>query len=136
MKRNFLYTILTMSAVIIAITTIIYLSGTDGSSPAPFLSPRSGDSNVSAEYLNAQRTVDFYRKKIENNSEDPKNYIELAQVYLQEARVTGLHHEYMMYAENLINTALDIDPSNFEAMITKASILMIYHHFSEAKQLV
>ena len=86
MKRNFLYTILTMSAVIIAMTTIIYLSGTDGSSPAPFLYPRSGDSNVSAEYLNAQRTVNYYVKKIDKNPDNPKNYIELAQVFLQEAR--------------------------------------------------
>ena len=136
MKRNFLYTILTMSAVIIAMTTIIYLSGTDGSSPAPFLYPRSGDSNVSAEYLNAQRTVNYYVKKIDKNPDNPKNYIELAQVFLQEARITGRHHEYVPRAENLINTALDVNTDNFEALVTKAAILMIYHRFDEAKETI
>ena len=136
MKKYISFIIITTVIVFIGSFLIINQLNENNVSSIPNLFPRSWDSNVSAEYLNAQRNVDYYRKKIENNNRDPKNYIELTQVYLQEARVTGLHHKYMMYAENLMNTALDIDPGNFEAMITKASILMIYHRFNEAKQLV
>ena len=134
-KKTFFITVTTLITFIGLIVLVNKLNKED-LSITPSLIPRTNDSNVSAEYLNAQRTVDFYRKKIENNSEDPKNYVELAQVYLQEARVTGLHHEYIMYAERLINTALEIDPANFEALVTKASMLMIYHRFNDAKQLV
>ena len=134
-KKTFCISVTTL-IVFIGLFMLINKLNKDDLSIIPILIPRTNDSNVSAEYLNAQRTVDFYRKKIKNNSEDPKNYVELAQVYLQEARVTGLHHEYMVHAESLINTALDIDPGNFEALVTKATILMIYHRFNDAKQLV
>ncbi|MCH7965397.1 MAG: tetratricopeptide repeat protein [Bacteroidetes bacterium] len=134
-KKTFFITVTTL-IVFIGLFMLINKLNKDDLSIIPSLIPRTNDSNVSAEYLNAQRTVDFYRKKIENNSEDSKNYVELAQVYLQEARVTGLHHEYMVHAEILINTALGIDPGNFEALVTKATLLMIYHRFNDAKKLV
>lgn len=136
MEKKTFFIIVTTLIAFIGLFMLINKLNKDDSSIIPGLIPRTNDSNISAEYLNAQRTVDFYRKKIENNREDSKNYVELAQVYLQEARVTGLHHEYTVHAESLINTSLDIDPGNFEALLTKATILMIYHRFNDAKQLI
>ena len=134
-KKTIFITVTTLIAFI-GLFMLINKLNKDDKSIIPGLIPRTNDSNVSAEYINSLRTVDFYRMKIEKNSEDSKNYVELAQVYLQEARVRGLHHEYTEHAERLINTALDIDPGNFEALVSKATILMIYHRFNDAKQVV
>ncbi len=101
----------------------------------PALIPRTNDSNVSAEYLNAQRTVDYYREQIRKNPGDPKNYVELAQVFLQEARVTGKDHEYVLNAIKLVDRALELDETNLEAKLTKANIFLTQHKFEEAKKI-
>jgi tetratricopeptide (TPR) repeat protein len=61
--------------------------------------------------------------------------VELAQLFLQEARVTGKHHEYIPKAQTLLKEALNIDPNNFEAIITEASVQMTLHQFAKAKEL-
>ncbi len=101
----------------------------------PNLSPRSSDATASVEFLNAQQSVEFYRDAIRRKPEVTKNYVELAQMYIQEARVTANHHVYYPKAEYLLNEALNRDPNDFNAIITKASLLLTYHKFSEAKQL-
>jgi len=101
----------------------------------PNLYPRNGDSNISSEYKNAQHAVDFYREQIEKNPNDPKNYIELAQIFIQEARVTGKHHEYLPKIMSLIETALNLDKENLDANLTKASTLLTQHQFQEAEKI-
>ena len=100
------------------------------------LSPRSGDATASSEFLNAQKAVAFYREQIRKNPDNPKHYVELAQLYLQEARVTALHHEYFPKAARLLEQVLKLDPRDFNALITKASMLATLHQFQEAKQIV
>ncbi len=99
------------------------------------LSPRSSDATASSEFLNAQKSVEFYRDAIRRKPEVTKNYVELAQIYIQEARVTALHHEYFPKAERLLNEALERDPNDFNALITKAGMQATLHQFEEAKQL-
>lgn len=99
------------------------------------LVPRSSDATASSEFLNAQRAVEYYRDLIRRKPDVVQNYVELAQLYIQEARVTALHHEYFPKAERLLNVALENDPNNFNAVITKAGMLATLHHFEEAKQL-
>jgi len=106
-----------------------------GNDNIPNLYPRSGDSNLSAEYINAQRTVNYYREQIEKNPNNPKNYIELAQVFIQEARVTGKHHEYLPKIMGLLESALNLDKENLDANLTKASILLTLHQFQEAEKI-
>ena len=89
----------------------------------------------SAEFLNAVRAVEYYREEIRRNPEAVKNYVELAQLFLQEARVTGNHHEYIENAQHLLEEALSREPHNAEAMITKASLLMTLHRFQQANDL-
>jgi tetratricopeptide (TPR) repeat protein len=101
----------------------------------PNLSPRSSDATASVEFLNAQQSVEFYRDAIRRKPEVTKNYVELAQIYIQEARVTALHHEYFPKAERLLDKALKIDPNDFNAIITKASMMATLHQFEQAKQL-
>jgi tetratricopeptide (TPR) repeat protein len=101
----------------------------------PTLSSRRGDASGSAEFLNAQKAVGYYRDEIQKKPEVVKNYVELAQLFLQEARVTGNHHEYVPKVRVLIDEALNRDPHDMTAQITKASLLMTMHRFSEAGHL-
>ena len=101
----------------------------------PTLNPRGWDVSASTEFLNAQRAVEYYREQIRRKPDVVKNYVELAQLFLQEARVTGNHHEYIENAQHLLEEALRREPHNAEAMITKASLLMTLHRFQRAKDL-
>jgi tetratricopeptide (TPR) repeat protein len=101
----------------------------------PSLSLRGGSANASTEFLNAQKAVVYYRDEIRKHPETVKNYLELAQLFLQEARVTGRHHEYIPKARYLIDEALRLDPRNFDARMIKGTMLMTMHHFGEAREL-
>ena len=102
----------------------------------PNLSRRSGEINPSSEFLNAQKAVEHYRDEIRKHPDAVKNYIELAQLFLQEARVTGNDVEYLPKARSLLEEALRRDPESFDAIITKASMSLTMHQFLEAKQLL
>jgi tetratricopeptide (TPR) repeat protein len=102
----------------------------------PTLSPRSGGAVATSEFLNAERAVAYYREQITLHPEVIGNHVELAQLFLQEARVTGNHHEYLPKAERLLEEALARQPDHLDAMTTKASLVMTLHRFSEAELLV
>ncbi len=102
----------------------------------PNLSPRGGNANSSSEFINAQHAVDFYREQIRKHPDAAKNYIELAQIFIQEARITGKHHEYIPKAQKLVDIALEKEPDNLIANVTKASLLMTLHQFNKAKYLI
>ncbi|MBI3766546.1 MAG: tetratricopeptide repeat protein, partial [Ignavibacteriales bacterium] len=99
------------------------------------LSPRVGNATASSEFLNAQRAVSFYRDEIAKHPDIIKNYVELAQLFLQEGRVTGRHHEYVPKAQSLLDEALKRDPNNYDANIIKASMLLTMHQFMQAKEI-
>lgn len=103
--------------------------------PAPNLIVRSGDAATSGEFKNAQNAVGFYRDEIRSKPAVVKNYVELAQIFLQEARATGLHHEYVQKAEWLLTEALQREPENFEALLARSSICMIKHQFQQAREI-
>lgn len=132
MKKQILTSVL--AAVLLAVGILAY-NNFFVREKIPALLPRTNDSNVSAEYLNAQRTVDYYRELIRKNPGDPENYVELAQVFLQEARVTGKDHEYVISAMDLVDRALELDKTNLEAKLTKANIFLTMHQFEEAKKI-
>ena len=131
-KSVFIY----VTVVVIIFIGVFIVINKNSESTVPDLSPRSGDSNISAEYLNAKKAVDYYREQIEKNPDVIKNYVELAQIFLQEARVAGDHHEYLNKASMLINKALSLNSDNFDAMVTRASILMTLHQFKDAKMMI
>lgn len=98
--------------------------------PLPGLSPRPG-----AEFLNARKAVEYYQYEIRRRPEVVENYVQLAQIFLQEARVTGRHHEYVPQAQAMLAEALHRDPDHFFALATKASLLLTLHQFEEAQKL-
>lgn len=128
---------LTFSAVIVAsIGLYLLLQRPQTGGNIPNLSRRSGETNPSSEFLNAQKAMEYYRDEILKRPDLVKNYIELAQLFLQEARVTGNDAEYIPKAKYLLEEALSRDPENFEAIVTKGSMLLTMHQFQEAKRLL
>ena len=119
----------------LAVATYLLIKTRANVVDVPTLSFRGGNANASAEFLNAQKAVDYYRSEIQQHPEKIKNYIELAQLFLQEARVTGRHHEYIPKAQYLIEQVLSRDPQNYDALVTKATMLLTLHQFAEAKEL-
>jgi tetratricopeptide (TPR) repeat protein len=103
--------------------------------PLPQLSPRAGEVKPSSEFLNAKKAAEYYEHEIRRKPEIVRNYVALAQLFLQEARITGNHHEYIPKAQELLEEALSREPENDEAILAKASALMTLHQFQEAKRL-
>lgn len=128
-------TILISVCIILAVASfLIFQDKSRQLTDIPDLSPRGGDSNASVEYLNALHSVERLREEIKNHPAIVKNYVQLAQIFLQEARITGKHHEYIPKAQILLNDAINIDPNNFDALITEASVQMTLHQFAKAKE--
>jgi tetratricopeptide (TPR) repeat protein len=113
----------------------IFWSVTKKPDPVPELTPRSERSGMQGEFLNAQRAAGHYAGEIRKHPSTPSNYVQLAQIFLQEARVTGRHHEYIPKAFDLLDRALNVAPGDFDATVTKASLLMTLHRFDEARAL-
>jgi len=104
-----------------------------GPEPSYDLVARSDRERSSGEFINAQRAAGYYQQEIKDHPSVVKNYVRLAQLFLQEARVTGRHHEYIPKAVRLLDEALRISPEDLEANLTRASILMTLHHFADAR---
>ncbi len=107
----------------------------DMSMKMPDLFPRSGDS-TSAEFMKAQAMVRHLRDEITKHPDEMKNYIELAQVYIQEARVSGRHHDYFPIGDGVIAEVLRRSPENFEANVLKSGMMMTRHDFVSAKETI
>ena len=108
---------------------------TDGRQDIPALSPRSGALGNPAEFTDLFKRAEVHRDQIRKHPEVIRNYVELAWIFLQEARVTGNQDEYFPKAEWLIEEALRREPDNFAATITKASMLLSLHQFAAARDL-
>ena len=107
----------------------------DTSMKTPDLFPRGGDS-TSMEFMKAQATVRHLREEIAKHPDEMKNYIELAQIYIQEARVSGKHHEYFPIADGILAEVLRRQPDNFEAHVLQSGMMMTRHDFTSAKETI
>ncbi|MEZ4825242.1 MAG: tetratricopeptide repeat protein [Bacteroidia bacterium] len=71
------------------------------------------------------------------NENDMKSRLRLAQLFLQEARVTGEHGYYYPAALDMLNDILETHPGQdeqFFALLMKASVQLSLHKFAAAKQ--
>ncbi len=121
--------------VLILIMGISSCKKNDDAMKMPDLFPRSGDS-TSTEFIKSQQMVHHFRDEITKHPDEIKNYIELAQVYIQEARVSGRHHDYFPIADGIIAEALRRSPDNFEANVLKSGMMMTRHDFVTAKETI
>lgn len=75
---------------------------------------------------------DELRNKLSKNPADIKSYVEMAQLFMNEARITGDHPYYYPASLTLLNEALRRDPNDFGALISKGSVELSLHNFKEA----
>jgi len=93
---------------------------------------RVGSIALSGEWMDTKKAIQDLLAAIELNPENYKAKLNLAQAYIQEARVTGDHGYYDGAALELLEDVIKHEPKNFDALCCKATVLLSQHHFSDA----
>ena len=101
----------------------------------PALFDRKGELSKATEWEKTKAKVAELNKKLEKNPNDIKVRLQIATIYLAEARITGEHPYYYPAVLRILDGILYLDPNNFEATTFKASVKMSQHQFAEAKVL-
>jgi len=132
MKKNIIYFFL-LVAFIAAVATIFYkYKNINSNEPQTYsLLPRQGATAQSREWFKVKEQSYKLLETIRNDPKDTRSLIQLATLYVQEARVTGNYAYYDKAALKYINDALKIDNTDFEATALKSLIYLSQHHFAE-----
>lgn len=89
------------------------------------------------EWPDIQNRYAAYRDAILKNSNDADAHIKLAEMFINEARITGEHGHYYPAALQLLDKILVKKPTDkdllFRSLATKASIQLSLHQFAKAK---
>jgi tetratricopeptide (TPR) repeat protein len=101
----------------------------------PALFERTGELSKATEWEKTKTKVVELNKKLEKNPNDIKTRLQIATIFLSEARITGEHPYYYPAVLTILDGILYLDPNNFEATTFKASVKMSQHQFAEAKVL-
>lgn len=99
------------------------------------LKNRIGGTSMGNEWINTKQAIDGLLEKVRKNPEDVKAKIQLAQAYIQEARITGDYNYYDAACIKLLNSALKKEPKNYEAVATLATVYLSQHHFQQGLEL-
>jgi tetratricopeptide (TPR) repeat protein len=105
------------------------------STDIPALYERQGELASAAEWPKTKEKVKELRQKISESPRDVKPRLQIAVIYLSEARITGEHPYYYPAVLKILDDVLAIEPQNFEATTFKASVKMSQHQFAEARDL-
>ncbi len=100
----------------------------------PPLLERKGELAKAEEWEKTKTKVTELREKIAAHPTDVKPRLQIAMIYMSEARITGNSY-YHQATVKILDGVISLDPNNFEAYTFKASIAMSLHQFAEAKQL-
>jgi tetratricopeptide (TPR) repeat protein len=101
----------------------------------PELYQRKGQLAATAEWTKTQQKVGELKGKIATSPADVKPRLQIATIYIAEARITGEHPYYYPAIHKILDGVLAIQPQNFEGNVLKASVYMSQHKFGEAKAL-
>lgn len=101
----------------------------------PQLFEREGVLSQAIEWKETKLKVGELMQKIASNPMDVKARMQLAVIYISEARITGEHPYYYPNIISILDGVLALEPNNFEALVLKSSVKMSQHKFTEAKQL-
>ncbi len=96
-----------------------------------YLLDRKGALAQAADWNNTKLKVRSLYLAIADNPKDTKSQLELATIFIQEARISGNYSYYDIAAMRQINNILNTDPQNFQALTLKALILLSQHHFAD-----
>lgn len=101
----------------------------------PALFERTGDLAKASEWQKTREKVDELKKKLAKDPNDVKVRLQIATIYLSEARITGEHPYYYPAVLKILDGVLYLNPNNFEATTYKSSVKMSQHQFAEARDL-
>lgn len=110
-------------------------TSTTSSLDIPPLYERRGELASAVEWQRTKEKVEELKQKIKKDPSDVKPRLQIAMIYLTEARITGEHPYYYPAILSILDGVLNIDPKNFEATTFKASVKMSQHQFAEARTL-
>lgn len=109
----------------------IFLFSKEPETKTPPFKDRKGTIALSGEWLNSKKAMEGLLAAIEQDPKDYKSMLSLSQAYIQEGRETGDHGYYDKAALELLDKVLKAQPTNFDAMCCKATVLLSQHHFAE-----
>lgn len=98
----------------------------------PVLKERQGELANAIEWQKTKDKVAELNAKIQKNPNDIKSRLQIATIYMSEARITGEHPYYYPAILQILEGVLSLDANNFEALTYKASVLMSQHKFKDA----
>ncbi len=96
------------------------------------LKERRSEGAKTPEWTFVKERANKLIRRIRENPSDKKTALSLANLYIQEARVTGNYAYYDAAALKYINDVLQQDQDDFEALTLKALLQLSQHHFADA----
>ncbi|TND08028.1 MAG: hypothetical protein FD123_2582 [Bacteroidetes bacterium] len=129
-KKKLLYSILFTGVGIML--AVILLFSKEKQEGIPTFRERHGSLALSGEWLNTKKVIEGLLAQLRKNPDDYKAMLQLAQAYIQEARITGDHAYYDKASLELLDRILAKEKNNFDARCCKATVLLSQHHFTEA----
>lgn len=111
----------------------IVITEDDGTGIPP-LYQRQGILAQDAEWQKVKDKVAELRLKIVAKPNDIPARLQIATIYIAEARITG-NANYYQSIYTILDKVLALDPKNFEATVYKASVKMSQHQFVQAEEL-
>ncbi len=146
MKKNYFLSLPLLLSILLGSATLINTgckgkeataqqSGNADVLAIPALFERKGELANAAEWQKTKDKVAELNQKIAKDKSDAKSRLQIAAIYLAEARVTGEHPYYYPAILQILDGVLALDPKNFEALVYKSSVKLSQHKFAEAKEI-
>ncbi len=129
MKKTVIYASLVL--LMIGLVYFIVIKNKHQKEGPILLKDRVGLLSQSAEWPATKQKATELLAKIELDKEDEDAKLKLAELYIQEARITGDHVYYDKAAMHYVNMVLVKDSTNFEAVTYKSLIYLSQHHFQD-----
>lgn len=129
MKKGIIYLLL-LAAMTVAVGFVIVKNNKKEQTQLG-LKPRSARLALDADWPEIKAKAEGLFQKITTNPKDSKSALQLASIYIQEARITGDHVYYDKAAMQLVNKILASDTDNFEALCFKSMLYLSEHHFAD-----
>jgi len=98
---------------------------------------REGDIANLPEWEGIKEKATELFSNISQGTENKYDYLYLAAIYMQEARITGEHPYYYPAAMQLVDEVINSDAKEslvFQALVMKGSVLLSQHNFEEAME--
>lgn len=133
MKKNIYYVLLIVLFLGAAGFVVVrYRKGENEKAVTVYqLQQRKGAQGQSEEWSITKKAAEKLMAAVEADPNDKKALIQLANMMIIEARITGDYTYYDNAALHYINKVLAIEPTHFEATMQKALVQLSQHHFED-----